>query len=257
MTDVAEIQALVDGYRKWLKDRTSVKSVHPEWVEVTTPFLDRHNDYIQLYVRSRNGGYEISDDGRTIRDLEASGCTLETDKRQELLRMTLNGFAVENSGDLLLSKATRSNFSFRKHAMIQAILAVNDLFHLAEPTVRSLFKEDVEVWLRASRVRFIQNVPFVGKSGYQQNFDFVIPEFSSHPERIIRAITNPNRAAASNFVLAWIDTIETRPQNSMAIAFLNDNERPVSGGVIDALEQYNIKPVLWSDREDVREELAA
>lgn len=129
MTDVAEIRGLVDGYRRWLKDRTSIKSVHPEWVEVTTPFIDRHNDYLQIYVRSIGNGYELTDDGHTIRDLEASGCSLETDKRKDLLRVTLNGFGIELRGDQLFSRATAANFSFRKHALIQAILAVNDLSH--------------------------------------------------------------------------------------------------------------------------------
>jgi hypothetical protein len=239
VTDVSEIQHLVDGYRRWLKDRTSVKSVHPDWVEVTTPFLDRHNDYIQLYVRSVGDHYELTDDGSTIRDLEASGCSLDTAKRQELLKMTLSGFAVELRGDQLFTKATASNFSFRKHAMIQSILAVSDLFYLAESTVRSLFKEDVERWLRSSGIRFIQNVSFVGKSGYQQNFDFVIPEFGDAPERIMRAISNPNRMAVMNFVVAWTDTIETRPPKSKAIALLNDNDKPISESVIGALENYN------------------
>ncbi|MGC2601526.1 MAG: DUF1828 domain-containing protein, partial [Rhodomicrobium sp.] len=66
MTDVAEIERLVDRYRSWLKDRTKLKSVHSDWVEITTPFLDRHNDYIQLYVKKENGGYRLTDDGHTI-----------------------------------------------------------------------------------------------------------------------------------------------------------------------------------------------
>jgi hypothetical protein len=111
-----------------MTDEQIIKEVHPDWVEITTPFLDRHNDYIQIYVRSTGGIYELSDDGHTINDLEASGCNLETDKRQELLRLTLNGFNVDVKNGQLQTKATAYNFSFRKHAMVQAILAVNDLF---------------------------------------------------------------------------------------------------------------------------------
>lgn len=63
MTDVNEIAKLVGQYQSWVKDKTTLKSVHTDWVEVSTPFLDRHNDYIQLYVKKVSGGYIISDDG--------------------------------------------------------------------------------------------------------------------------------------------------------------------------------------------------
>jgi hypothetical protein len=38
---------------------------------------------------------------------------------------------------------------------------------------------------------------------------------------------------------------------------LNDQEQKVSQGVIDALDSYDVKPVAWSRREEVQEELAA
>ncbi len=57
MTDAGEISQLVEKYRLWLKDRTAIKSVHTDWVEITTPFLDRHNDYIQIYVKGSGGSY--------------------------------------------------------------------------------------------------------------------------------------------------------------------------------------------------------
>ena len=38
---------------------------------------------------------------------------------------------------------------------------------------------------------------------------------------------------------------------------LNDSDRSVSRTVLDAFRNYDMRPVLWSDREAVREELAA
>ena len=46
--------------------------------------------------------------------------------------------------------ASENNFSLRKHSLIQAMLAVNDLFYLASPIITSLFREDVEAWLNSS-----------------------------------------------------------------------------------------------------------
>ena len=47
---------LIRSYYDWLKAKTSWREVNG-WVEITTPYLDRHNDYIQIYLRQqvRNG----------------------------------------------------------------------------------------------------------------------------------------------------------------------------------------------------------
>lgn len=256
MTDVNEIARLVEQYQSWLKDKTTLKSVHADWVEISTPFLDRRNDFIQLYARSDAGSYQITDDGNTIRDLELSGCNLDTPKRKALLQVALNGFRVEEKHDVLSVRASADNFAARKHALIQAILAVNDMFYLATPTVLSLFKEDVQKWLEHSDIRFVPNIQFIGKTGYIHHFDFAIPGSRAAPERIIKAIGNPNKDAALAYVTSWIDTSDQRPPNSQALAFLNDSGRTVGAPVLDALRQYDISPVLWSQRETHRQALA-
>jgi Domain of unknown function DUF1829/Domain of unknown function DUF1828 len=257
MTQVAEIEQLVDRYRSWLKDKTKLKSVHSEWVEITTPFLDRHNDYIQLYVKKENESFRLTDDGNTIRDLEISGCNLDTPKRKGLLETAVRGFTVDATDNILSVRASAENFPLRKHALIQAILAVNDLFYTASPTVRSLFKEDVEAWLRLSEIRFLPNVQFSGKTGYLHNFDFAIPQSGRAPERIMRAVSNPTKDATESFIFSWLDTREVRPSDSVAIAMLNDQEKVISGTVLEAFRQYDIEPVRWSEREANRERLAA
>jgi hypothetical protein len=256
-TTVDEIGRLVDQYRSWLKDRTTLKSVAADWVEVTTPFLDRHNDYIQLYVKRENGSYLLTDGGDTLSDLEMSGCRLDTPHRQAILKVTLNGFRVEEKNDTLIVKATAETFAARKHALVQAILAINDMFYLSSSTVQSLFKEDVEKWLREADIRFVPNLQLVGKSGYIHHFDFAIPGSRDAPERIIKAIANPNKDAALNLITAWSDTVDQRPADARALAFLNDNDRRVGPPVMDALRKYDISPVPWSERDRHRPELAA
>jgi len=58
-------------------------------------------------------------------------------------------------------------------------------------------------------------------------------------------------------VLAWIDTKEIRAPESRAYALLNDSEQRVSQNVLDALRNYDVYPVPWSQRDMVREELSA
>lgn len=140
---IEEIQVLMEKYATWLKDRTQIRDVGSNYVEVTTPYLDRHNDYLQIYVRKEDGYYLLTDGGATIQDLKASGCELDTKKRKELLNQTLAGFGVQFDDERLFVKATADNFPLKKHNLVQAILGVNDLFYLSEPLVLSLFVEDV------------------------------------------------------------------------------------------------------------------
>lgn len=253
---IEDIRILMDQYLAWLKDKTLLREVQ-DYVEVTTPYLDRHNDYIQFYVKQVASGYLLTDDGHTIEDLKISGCELNSKKRQELLRITLNGFGVKLDRDSLVINATSENFNLRKHNLVQSILSVNDMFFLAEPLVKSLFLEDVTSWLDMNEIRYTPNVTFTGKSGYSSRFEFVIPKSRNAPERILHTINNPTRIAAQSTAFMWHDTKEVRPSDALAFAFINDTEKKPDASVIEALQNYEVKPVPWSDRESIKQKLAA
>lgn len=253
---IQDIQSLMDAYHAWLKDKSTLRQID-DWVEITTPYLDRHNDYVQIYAKRSNGGFTLTDDGYTLEDLEQAGCKLDSRKRQDLLKMTLNGFGVQLEGSALQVHAAPESFAVRKHNLVQAILAVNDMFYLAVPMVASLFYEDVVAWFDLHEVRYTPKVKFTGKTGYDHLFDFVIPKSRKQPERIVQTINRPNRNTAQAVVLSWIDTKEVRSPESRAYALLNDAEQSVSQAVVDALLSYNVRPVPWGEREEVREELAA
>lgn len=253
---MSEIEQLVEGYWRWLRDKTAIRRID-KWTEITTPYLDRHNDYIQIYARPHNGGFQLTDGGETLLDLSHSGFAMDSPKRQAILKSVLNGFGIQENSQELSVHASADNFALRKHNLIQAILSVHDMFYLASPTVEALFFEDVAAWLDLSDIRYTPRVKFTGKTGFDHMFDFVIPKSRFEPERIMRAINNPNRSAAQNLIMAWLDTREVRPENSVSYAFLNDNEREISSAVTDALNCYQITPVPWSHREHVRDKLVA
>lgn len=253
---IQDIEHQLADYWDWLKDKTALRQIN-DWVEITTPYLDRHNDQIQIYGRRANGGWLLTDDGYVLQDLKQSGCSLDSTKRQGLLRMTLNGFGVNLNNQALEVHASQDNFALRKHNLVQAILAVNDLFYLAKPHVASLFYEDVVNWLDAHDIRYTPKVKFTGKSGYDHVFDFVIPKSRSKSERILKAITRPNKDAAQAAAFAWIDTRDVRAADARLFSVLNDSEQPVSSSVLDALRSYDVQPVLWSQRSGIVAELAA
>ncbi len=254
---MAEVESLLDRYWHWLRDETVLRQIE-DWVEITTPYLDRHNDCLQIYAQRQDDEFVLTDDGYTVDDLVQSGCTLDSPNRQSLLRTTLSGFGVQMSVTKALEvRASADNFALRKHNLVQAMLAVNDLFFLAPPTISRLFYEDVVAWLDACEIRYTPSVKFTGKTGYDHRFDFVIPKSENQPERVLRAINRPSRETAQTMTFAWVDTRDVRSRESRAYAILNDSDRGVEQTVLDALRSYDIQPVPWSDRERAQEQLAA
>lgn len=255
---IAEVHQLKEDYIAWLNEKTTLHQVD-DWVVVTTPFLDRHNDYIQVFVTGSASGYTITDDGYTIADLEAHGCNLDSPKRQNLLSMTLRGFGIQQVPErkALQVRASKKDFALRKHNLIQAMLAVNDLFFTTSAYVRSFFYEDIETWLESSGIRYTPKAKFTGKSGFDHLYDFVIPKSKQLPERVVLGINRPDRNNIERTVFAWEDTRDARAALSSAYVLLNDTEHLVPKSAVSALRAYGVNPTLWSQRESVREELAA
>ena len=255
---IGELQGLLDKYWEWLRDETGLQRI-AEWVQISTPYLDRHNDYLAIYVKSQDDRYLLTDDGYVVEDLEQSGCRLNSPKRRILFDTTLRGFGIRANEQTKALEvwASREEFALKKHNLVQAMLAVNDLFYLATPTISSLFLEDVTNWLNINNIRYTPDLKLTGRSGYDHRFEFVIPMSSQQPERIIRAINRPTRDTAEAIVFSWMDTRDTRASESRAYAILNDSVQSVAGAVIDAMHSYDVWPIVWSRREEAVAELAA
>ena len=253
---INELTKLLDQYHDWLRDKTSLRELN-DWVEITTPYMDRHNDLLQIYAKRAGDGFVLTDDGYILDDLEQSGYRLEGHRRMGLLTLTLNGFGVQRVENELQVRVNSDNFARRKHNLLQAMLAVNDLFYLAQPRVANLFYEEVVSWLDISQVRYITNAKFTGTSGYDHLFQFCIPKSIEKPERLLRTINRPTREQAHLTAFSWIDIKDVRPEGARIYAILNDFQKNVPSNVIEAMRSYEINPILWSDRDQMKEELAA
>ena len=263
---------LINEYYSWLKSETEWKNING-WLEITAPYLDRNNDYLQIYLKKTNGGYLLTDGGETISGLSQEGCRLDSPKRQELLQLTLRGYGVnEHEGKLQIKIDSEDDFPLGKHSLIQAILAVNDMFYTASPHVVSLFFEEVEKWLETSNIRYSERVSFKGLSGYTRAFDFLITKSSKKPERLIKTMNTHSKSRADSIIMDWLDIKQIRKSNSKMYAFINDEKKeeqifpenidktkPKSSleKPLSAMKSYGIQPILWSQREDIKKELAA
>ena len=259
MLDMLDANSFINTYITWLKQNTTALQLENGVVEISSPFLDRHNDYIQIYVvKDGDGGFILTDDGYTIADLELSGLNFNTTKRKEELQTILRGFGISlDDKKSMYCKCNQSNFPFKKHSLVQAVLAINDLFVLSQPNIASYFIQDVESFLRENDVRYTKNIKIVGKSGFDHAYNFVIPQSKTSPERMVNAINNLERTATKNIIFAWSDTIQTRNSNAKLYTFVNDMEKDVSNSCLDALKRYGIIPVTWTQRAAAINELIA
>ncbi|MHB8984095.1 MAG: DUF1829 domain-containing protein, partial [Carboxydocellales bacterium] len=238
----------INSYIDWLKSKINLKEVNG-YYEITTPFLDRHNDHLQIYVKQTGNKIFLTDDGYTISDLVLSGCDVSSQRRKNVMQTILNGFGVQLDGEALVVEARADNFPQKKHALLQAMISVNDMFMLSQHRVASVFLEDVENFLDHNEVRYTPSVQFIGKSGFSHTFDFVIPSSKKNPERLIRAINTPTREKAETIMFAWNDTRDIRKREAAMLVFINDLDKNIRPDIVSAFTEYDIRPILWTQRQ--------
>ena len=110
---ILDIQKLIDDYASWLKQEITFEKVG-EYYEITTPYLDNANDYLQIYVRQIENDIYFTDDSATIRNLKMEGFQFTAARKKHLQRI-LNQYGVKLEGDELTCKAPVSSFAQKKH----------------------------------------------------------------------------------------------------------------------------------------------
>ncbi len=240
---------LIDQYYTWLKDNTFSKEIG-DFFEITTPFLDRHNDCIQLYVKEINKDlFLLTDDGYTLDDLEMSGFSFNTPKRKEHLQHLLLSYGLKLNNNEITTTSTLKDFAYKKHFFIQAIISINDLFVTNRNNVTSLFTEDVAEFLEVNDIRYVQDAKLTGKSGLPVAFEFIIPKSKKMSERYLKIINSPNKQNTESTLFAWEDIKNVRG-NSLMLVMINDTVSSVSQDILSAYKNYNVEPIVWTQREN-------
>ncbi len=253
---IDQIRQLTKQYHNWLSKSTTLQTVE-NGVVITTPFLDRHNDMMQVYAVLSGDEVLLTDDGYTIDDLEFCGLTVDSVRCRNLIEVNLNGLGVKREGNELVTRANAKDFGMKLHNLLQAMIAVDDLYYIAAPSnVRHRLDADIGTWLNSSNIRFDAK-KFKGRSGYFVDYKYVIPPSGNMPHRMLIGINNPDRGAVEQAAFRWLDIRESRPSEARLYPILNDTLNSSVLKEMDALRNLEINPVPWSERESVREELAA
>ena len=249
-----EVMNLLENQRRWLGEHTTF-NVLDDCVEINLPFLDQHNDYIQVYLVKKGQNYILSDNGETIDDLKSCGLELNTSKRQSLLRSAIIGFGVSNDDGILKLDSTAENFGFKLNRLIQAILSVNDLLILAQPVIPSNFQSTVEDWLKNNHIEYSGRKEIVGVSGVNHSFDFTITSRSKNLSQMVKLVNKPSMDIAKRMVFTSIDLPPEYSAGPELVALLNDPENSNLTRFGHVLNYYKINTVHWSNRNEGFSEL--
>jgi len=237
----------VKKYSEWLQEETNIKSIADGVCEITTPFLDRHNDYIQIYVTQRDSLLILSDGGYSLAELRSSGVELK-EWREQLFDEITRAFGITQEDGQLIAIASLEEAPQRKLDLIQAILAVSDMYISARPYKTSVFKHEVESYFIEKGVRFVPTVRLIGKSRLTHNFDYIVPRSQKRPDRLLKTLSHPDRNSAISYMLQVSDVRPVR-EKFEALAIMNDLEYMVKSQIEQALKEYSIVPFRWSQRE--------
>jgi len=249
---------LINDYLTWLKEGFHLEATE-NYTLISTPFLDPHNDEIQIFVEKQGDSLRLTDDGYTLSDLGDMGLEINTEKRESYVRQILNGFGVRLDNDSQLSvSSTPRDFPQKKHNLIQAILAVHDLAVMGQTHVLQFFEEDVAGFLREKQVPFFRGFKLAGRSGFDHHFDFAFAATGRRPESIMQAVNILTRDFATSVAFAVNDVRLQRGDEAFAAAaIVNDRDAKPSDDYLDAMRAYGIKTYLWSSREAIVGDLSA
>lgn len=252
---------LARTYTDWLYENMTQEKIGDDFYELTTPFLDRHNDYTQIYIKyNSDNTITISDYGYTIDDLLMSGFNFDSSKRKRLLNQVINKFGLSLDGEVIYTSVTDlKTLPETKHRLLQAMIYINDMFILNRANVQSLFYEDVTKYFESKNIPYFSDFSLIGKSKLSHNFDFALPKTTTKPERLVKLMNSPNRTDLfSQIMFSRDDTKPERGKDSSLIVILNDFNK-VSEKVTEGFKSYEDSKVIaipWSDRDNQIEKLA-
>ena len=239
---------LKEEYIHWLEDEITVNKIG-EYLEITSPFLDRYNDYLQVYAKiEKDNEILLTDDAYIINNLKMSGIDINSSKREMLLEDFLNKYNVKLENDALVTRTGIEEFPQKILFLMQAMLNVDDMFMLSQNKIASIFLEDVTRYLDNKEIFYSKNVNFVGKSGFIYSYEYLLQRTKEKPERLCKVINNPNKQNFQNTIFMWNDTKETRDKDSELIVFLND-ESKIDSGIIEGFKNYDVNTILWSEKD--------
>lgn len=247
------INSSVNDYYTWLKEKTFIqKDTNSDWFLINTPFIGAFNDTIEIYAQKNGSNLTLSDNGKTISNLELQGLHIQgSHRRKFILETILLNYGVKILNNELVIESNIENFSQSKHNFLSAIIEINDLYVLSKHNVASIFKEDVRNYLDSQNIIYTPDFISKGATGLEFNFDFQIAQ--KEKEIVIKSFNTINKSNLPSFLFSWDDIKPVREKITKkevkAIAIINDVEKEIKQEFLDALKSKNADYILWSEKD--------
>ena len=242
-----DIKKMIDSYTDWLNKSISFEKIG-EYYEITTPYLDRFNDYLQIYVKQVDEvDVFFTDDGYIIGNLIACGMQFKKNStKQRILERTIHNYGLTLDGEAITAVSKIKDFPKKKHMMVQAMLLIDNMFELRKSNVKSLFLEDVTTFFDKHEIYYTRDFSIIGKTKNIYTYDFHFQRNKANPtDRFCRVINHLNKSIRDATIFNWLDTMDAREDSSTLITIIND-ENKINEKDIVAFESYAIKPILFS-----------
>jgi len=254
-----EIIDLSKSYSSWIFENLEIKEIGNDCVELTTPFLDRHNDCIQFYIQKSEDGYVLTDGGYFISDLLDAGFNF-SERRENVFKTILSGFEIDICDDCLKVYSDKNNFPELLNNLIQASVLTGSLYYLSEPTVEHLFFEDVKKWMGQKDVIFQAKKKLNGKTGYSHEFHFSIQNNKSDVEKLVQTVQNARKMTIGSIIWMYEDVTAYMKAQGIAgkidMAIIFKEENAASKKAAFALESSGIQSYYWPEKESLLDGIA-
>lgn len=242
-----DIKKMIDSYTDWLNKSISFEKIG-EYYEITTPYLDRFNDYLQIYVKQVDEDHIFfTDDGYIIGNLIACGMQFKKNStKQRILEKTIRNYGLTLQGEEITTTSAIKDFPQKKHMMVQAMLLIDNMFELRKSNVKSLFLEDVTTFFDENEIYYTRDFSIIGKTRNVYTYDFHFQRNRANStDRFCRVINHLNKSIRDATIFNWIDTKEAREDKGTLITIIND-ENKVNDKDLQAFENYDIITVPFS-----------
>ena len=131
MENILDQIKLKEKYINWLKEEITVNKIG-EYLEITSPFLDRYNDYLQIYAKlGEDDEIILTDDAYVIENLQMSGIDINSSKRKQVLESFLEKYNVKLEENALIIKSGIEDFPQKILFLMQTMLNIDNMFMLS------------------------------------------------------------------------------------------------------------------------------
>ncbi|WP_179867327.1 DUF1828 domain-containing protein [Terribacillus saccharophilus] len=244
--------SLKQEYMDWMNKQIKIHD-NEDFIEIQTPFVDMHHDYISLIFTKLNNSFKLSDDGYIIDELDQMGVSLnQKGKRYDFFEMTLKTFGInfsKSTGELYVEFKSLREFPERQHRLIQCILKVIDMLLTTREKTISFFTEDIENFFIENNVLYNEGPSYMGKSSVSQVFDFALPKSKKSYPKLIKAVNKPSAQSYKDPLFSFIDIQDFKSDHEFLV-LANDTETKISDKFIEPFNNYNIKVLRWTDRKN-------